>query len=383
MAGVYLVQRRPRPPGWFIAWLGLRRKNKRVKIVSVVGARPQFIKASALSRPLRRRATEILVHTGQHYDANMSQVFFDELGIPAPEYNLGVGSASHGAQTAAMLVALEDLLVAERPDWVLVYGDTNSTLAGALAAAKLHIPVAHVEAGLRSFNRLMPEEINRVVADHLSELLFCPSRLALENLAAEGIRQGVHVVGDVMAAALAYAVDRAEEESAILERLGLTPKNYLLVTVHRAENTDDPQRLQNILSVLAQIKEPVLLPLHPRTRKLIEELDFDASAAPNLRLIEPLGYLEMVRLEKSARLILTDSGGIQKEAYWLGVPCITLRDETEWLETVELGWNTLVGADPQRILNALTSFSPPAARPPLYQDPGGIQRIIDLLLEGT
>jgi len=290
-----------------------------MKIVTVVGARPQFIKAAALSRVLRQQHNEILVHTGQHYDDNMSAVFFAELDIPAPDVNLQIGSGSHGTQTGAMLTGIETVLLAERPDRVLVYGDTNSTLAGALAAAKLHIPVAHVEAGLRSFNRAMPEEINRVVTDHLSDVLLCPGQTAVDNLAAEGITRGVHLVGDVMADALIVASERAMTHSAILTRLELTEQSYVLATVHRAENTDDPLRLHNILTAFLDSNELIIFPVHPRTRKRINELDLSLQQS-NLRLIEPVGYLDMVQLEQSARMILTDSGGVQKEAYWLGVP---------------------------------------------------------------
>ncbi|MFH0878908.1 MAG: UDP-N-acetylglucosamine 2-epimerase (non-hydrolyzing) [Lentisphaerota bacterium] len=350
-----------------------------MKVVSIVGARPQFIKAAAVSRVLRKRTTEILVHTGQHYDENMSAVFFEELEIPEPDVNLGIGSGSQGEQTGAMLRAMEEVLLRERPDWTLVYGDTNSTVAGALAAAKLNIPVAHVEAGLRSFNRRMPEEINRVVTDHISTLLFCPAQTAADNLDREGIRNGVHVVGDVMADALAFAVERAEHRSSVMDRLRLKPGGYLLATIHRAGNTDDPARLARLLSALDLLAkdEPVIFPAHPRTRKAMAALPSLCSAG--LRCIEPVGSLDMVMLEKSARLILTDSGGIQKEAYWLRVPCITLRDETEWVETVECGWNVLAGADTERILRAVSSHTPPAAHPELYGDAHAANRVVELL----
>jgi UDP-GlcNAc3NAcA epimerase len=357
-----------------------------MKIISIVGARPQFIKAAPVSRVLRKRHTEVLVHTGQHYDENMSAVFFAELDIPAPAYNLEVGSGSHGTQTGVMLARIEEVLLKERPDRVLIYGDTNSTLAGALAAVKLQLPVCHIEAGLRSFNRRMPEEINRVVADHLSDLLLCPSQTAVDNLAAEGIVRGVHLVGDVMADALADAAQRAQDHSCILEQLGLAEKKYLLATVHRPENTDDRTRLQNILTAFSQIDEPVVFPVHPRTRQRLADFGLDdpklsagASRSSHMKCIEPLGYLDMVRMEKSARMILTDSGGIQKEAYWLGVPCITLRDETEWVETVQTGWNIVVGADIGRIINAVRSWIPPARRPPLYGDGQAAARCVDLL----
>jgi len=351
-----------------------------MKVVSIVGARPQFIKAAAVSRLLRLQATEILVHTGQNYDQNMSEVFFDELEIPAPEYHLGVGSGSHGAQTGEMLARVEEVLLTERPDWVLVYGDTNSTLAGALAAAKLHIPVAHVEAGLRSFNRDMPEEINRVLTDHVSDLLFCPSETAVRNLAQEGITRGVHVVGDVMADTLYFAASRAEERSDILNRLKLLPGSYLLETIHRAENTDDPERLESILQAFVAVNETLIFPLHPRTRKRIDELGLHSVLQNSqVRLINPVGYLDMVCLEQSARLILTDSGGIQKEAYWLKVPCITLRDETEWVETVDAGWNYLAGTEMEQIVQAVNKFRPPANQPVLYGEGCAAQKMVAYL----
>jgi UDP-GlcNAc3NAcA epimerase len=352
-----------------------------MRVVSIIGARPQFIKAAVVSRALRRRHVEVLVHTGQHYDANMSAIFFDELDLPEPDVNLGVGSGLHGEQTGAMLAGIEQVLLRERPAWVLVYGDTNSTLAGALAAAKLHIPVAHVEAGLRSFNRRMPEEINRVVTDHLSVALFCPSQTAVDNLAAEGITHGVHLVGDVMADALAFAVERAKTGSSVLARLGVCERGYLLVTVHRAENTDDALRLGNILQALNALEEPVLFPVHPRTRKAIAALGL--RLAPHVRLLEPIGYLDMVRLEQLARLILTDSGGIQKEAYWLGVPCVTLREETEWVETVQAGWNILAGAGTDRIVQVVRNMVPPATRAGLYGGTNVARRCVALLEAGT
>jgi len=355
-----------------------------MKVVSIVGTRPQFIKAFALSRVLRLQHEEVLVHTGQHYDNNLSAIFFEELGIPKPDVNLGVGSLSHGAQTGEMLAKIEPLLIREAPDWALVYGDTNSTLAGALAAAKLHIPVAHVEAGLRSFNRAMPEEINRLVADNLSQLLLCPSQTAVDNLRQEGIIQCVHLVGDVMADALKYAVNHAPARRDILVQLNLDEKSYVLATVHRAENTDDPQRLSNIVRGIRSLHEPVVFPLHPRTRKALQAQGLLAelsTRAKNIHLVEPLSFMDMVRLEQGARLILTDSGGVQKEAYWLGVPCLTLREETEWVETVANGWNVLVGTDPDIILDRARSFSPPAKRPPLYGDGIAAQRCVALLSE--
>lgn len=349
-----------------------------MKIATIVGARPQFIKAAPVSHHLRKHHTEVLIHTGQHYDKNLSGIFFSELAIPAPDYNLGVGSGHHGEQTGAMLTGLEKVLIEENPDWTLIYGDTNSTLAGALVSAKLHIPVAHIEAGLRSYNRRMPEEINRVVADHLSELLFCPSHAAVSNLAEEGINQGVHMVGDVMADALFLAKARAFEASTILTRMGLTKREYLLATVHRAENTDDPQRLENIFSALANTGEKVMFPIHPRTRVALDRIKH-FSKSPNILMTDPVSYLDMVQLEAEARVILTDSGGIQKEAYWLGVPCVTLRDETEWVETVGAGWNRLAGADPDLILELVKSFTPPSIHPPLYGDGHAAEKCVALL----
>jgi UDP-GlcNAc3NAcA epimerase len=312
-------------------------------VATVVGARPQFIKASAVSRALAAEGIhEILIHTGQHYDESLSEVFFQELGIPRPGHYLGIGSASHGAQTGRMLEALDELFQGLRPDCVLVFGDTNSTLAGALAAAKLHIPVAHVEAGLRSFNRRMPEEINRVLSDHVSDVLFAPTQAAVEHLAAEGISgDRVIRVGDVMYDVALWAGERADRESKVLERLGLRPGGYALATVHRAENTEDPDRLRAVFGGLGILSRrmPVVVPLHPRTRAPLAAMDVDLP--PGLRLIEPVSYFDMVKLEKRAALVATDSGGVQKEAFFYRVPCATLRDETEWVELVELGWNRL------------------------------------------
>jgi UDP-GlcNAc3NAcA epimerase len=348
-----------------------------MKVATVVGARPQLVKAAAVSRVLRQHHAEILIHTGQHYDRGMSEVFFADLQIDPPAVNLGVGSGSHGEQNGAMLAAIERVLVAERPDWVLVYGDTNSTLAGALAASKLRLPIAHVEAGLRSFNRAMPEETNRVVADHIADLLLCPSRTAVDNLAAEGIRNGVHLIGDVMLDALLFALNRARTQSDVVARLGLTDHHYVVATVHRAENTDDPSRLASVLGALEQSPDPVVLPVHPRTRKVMEQTD--PCAGGRILLTDPLGYLDMVRLASTARLIVTDSGGLQKEAYWLGVPCVTVRDETEWVETVTAGWNRVVGTDRAQIIAALESFTPPRERPAIYGEARAAERCVALL----
>jgi len=349
-----------------------------VKIVTIVGARPQFIKAAAVSRVLRARHQEVLIHTGQHYDYEMSGIFFDGLDLPRPDANLAVGSGPHGAQTGAALKRIEEALLAERPDYVVVYGDTNSTLAGALAASKLSIPVAHVEAGLRSFNRRMPEEINRSVVDHLSALLLCPSETAVRNLAAEGIARNVHLVGDVMLDVLQWAKQRlAAKAPKILEQLGLARQSYLLATVHRSENTDDLSRVSQILNALNSLDEPVVLPIHPRARKAIN--DAHCRTEHHVRLIDPVGYLEMIALADAARLILTDSGGLQKEAYWLGVPCLTMRNETEWVETVGAGWNMLVGSDSEKIIAAAHSFAPSGSRLPLYGDGCAAAKCVDLL----
>jgi UDP-GlcNAc3NAcA epimerase len=329
-------------------------------VLTVIGARPQFIKAGPVSRALAEAGIhQYLVHTGQHYDAPMSQVFFDELNLPAPETNLGVGSGSHAEQTAGMLRGLEQAITDRKPDWVLVYGDTNSTLAGALAAAKLRVPIAHVEAGLRSFNRRMPEEINRIVTDAVSELLFAPTPKACENLRREGVAADrIKLVGDVMYdAALLYAPS-AEKHSTVLSRLGLQRLGYALVTIHRAENTDNPERLARIVEgirIAAQIT-PVLWPVHPRTRTALTGLPAAAGLPAAVRMIEPVGYLDMIELERNASVIVTDSGGVQKEAFFYQVPCVTLRDETEWTELVEAGWNRLCPpAEAQTIAKVIIS----------------------------
>jgi UDP-GlcNAc3NAcA epimerase len=310
-------------------------------VVTVVGARPQFIKAAPVSQAFADAGIcELLVHTGQHFDALMSDVFFEELGIPKPAYNLDVNSLGHGAMTGRMLEKIEEVLLEEKPQMLLVYGDTNSTLAGALAAGKLHIPVAHVEAGLRSFNRRMPEEINRVLTDHLSALLFCPTPTSVANLASEGITSNVHAVGDVMFDTTLSATRRAEARSTIIRDLALTPRGYAVATIHRSENTDDPDRFAAVLDWLEREASvtPVLMPIHPRTRKLMAA---SGRTLRGVRLIDPLGYLDMAWLVHNASAVFTDSGGLQKEAYFHRVPCTTLRDETEWVETIEAGWNRL------------------------------------------
>jgi UDP-N-acetylglucosamine 2-epimerase len=349
-----------------------------MKILTIIGARPQFIKAAPVSRALEMQGyREVIVHTGQHYDHNMSGIFFEELQIRRPDHNLGVGSGSHGVQTGQMLIRIEETLLTEQPDLVLVYGDTNSTLAGALAAAKLHIPVAHVEAGLRSFNRLMPEEHNRVLTDHLADLLFCPTQTAVHNLAVEGVSKGVFNVGDVMYDALLFNLTLAEEKVDPLGDLHITPRNYYLVTVHRPYNTDKPKNLSRILGALGKLQHPVIFPVHPRTRKSIQR--FNLTPAPNVHLIEPVGYMEMLILEKNANTILTDSGGVQKEAFLFGVLCVTIRPETEWLETVSTGWNTLVSPTEDSILKAVSKPGPTQTQPLVFGNGHAAQRIAEII----
>lgn len=326
-----------------------------MKIVTVVGARPQFIKAAPVSRELRKNHNEILVHTGQHYDKNMSDIFFEELNIPKPDYNLNVGSGHHGKQTGEMLMKIEEILLNEKPDAMLVYGDTNSTLAGALAASKLHIPVIHIEAGLRSYNMHMPEEQNRILTDHLSTMLFCPTQNAVDNLAKEGITKGVYNVGDVMLDALLYNLKIAEIKSNILADINIAPKKYILATIHRAENTDNIENLTNIFKAFSELEWPIIVPLHPRTRNIIKNNAnlFAFINDSNIKIIEPLAYLDMIMAMKHAKIIMTDSGGVQKEAYFLKTPCITLRTETEWIETVESGWNMLCKCSIDHIIKSV------------------------------
>lgn len=352
-----------------------------MKVVSVVGARPQFIKAAPVSHALRKAGVaEILLHTGQHYDDEMSAIFFRELEIPPPDRNLGVGSGSHGSQTGQMLSGIEGVLLAEAPDWVVLYGDTNSTLAGALAASKLHIPIAHVEAGLRSFNRTMPEEINRVLTDHISSLLLCPTPAGVRNLAAEGVCAGVHLVGDVMYDAAMQHSELARSRPGLIESLGVQYGRYLLLTIHRPSNTETLEGLLTVLRAVAETGEPVIFPVHPRTRALLHENS--AELPPNLKLISPVGYLDMLALEQGARMIVTDSGGMQKEAYFFSVPCITLREDTEWTETLECGWNRLTGAVPDRIRQAIRDFCPNGQHPPLFGDGHAADRIVQALTVG-
>ncbi len=349
-----------------------------MKIVTVIGARPQFIKAAPVSREVRKYAEEIIIHTGQHYDANMSDIFFDELNIPRPDYNLQVGSGTHANQTGEMLMKIEEILLNEKPDYLLVYGDTNSTLAGALAAAKIHVPVVHVEAGLRSFNKKMPEEVNRIMTDHVSDFLFCPTETAIQNLKNENITKNAVNIGDVMYDAVLYNTALARK-SRILNKADLEAKNYDLITVHRAENTDDPVKMTQIFEAFKQINKPKVWPLHPRTKQKLASYGLKTEDIPNMRIIDPVGYLDMLQLEMGADKILTDSGGVQKEAYFLNVPCITIREETEWVETLENGANVLAGADTDRIIEAeakraATDF------PPLFGDGRASEKLAEILI---
>lgn len=375
-----------------------------MKIVTILGARPQFIKAAPVSKVIRKKADsgehlkEIIIHTGQHFDRNMSAIFFEEMGIPQPDYQLGIHSLNHGAMTGRMLNELENILVVERPDLVMVYGDTNSTLAGALAAVKLHIPVAHVEAGLRSFNREMPEEHNRVLTDHCADVLFCPTQTAVDNLAKEGLgtlaaplsdqkpsAPCVHWVGDTMYDAALMFATMASRRSQLPDTIGFEPKTYFLATVHRPYNTDNPESLTSIFHAFHELDGPVIFPVHPRTRaKLVQVgISKDARISKNVHLIDPVGYLDMLNLAKNAKTILTDSGGLQKEAYFLKVPCITLRPETEWLETVQTGWNVLVGASQEKIVQAILNHAWPTESPHTFGDGHAAEKIVEHILQQT
>ena len=352
-----------------------------MRILTVIGNRPQFVKAAAVSRVLRQRHEELIVHTGQHYDEELSRVFFEELGIPAPDRQLGAGGGSNTQQTARILALLEGVLAEVHPALVLVYGDTNSTLAGALAAAQAAVALGHVEAGMRSFDRSMPEELNRVLCDHASDLLLCSTETALANLRRESAAGEAHLVGDVMAdVSLAFRA-LAEQRSTALGDLGLVPGGYLLATAHRAGNVDDPARLEHLVKLLEDLPRPCVLPLHPRTGARLEAAGLRGrlEAAPGLRLLPPLGYLDFMKLAMHARAVLTDSGGVQKEAYLLGVPCVTLRESTEWAETVDAGWNTLVGLDRSAALAALERPSPGGERPELYGGGRAAERIGEVL----
>ena len=326
-----------------------------MKIATIVGARPQFIKYACLYNDLRKEYDEILIHTGQHYDYEMSKIFFDQFHIPTPNYNLNIHENTHGKQTGKMIIEIEKILLKEKPDLTLVFGDTNSTLAGALTSTKLHIPTAHIEAGLRSFDREMPEEINRVLTDHMSEILFAPTKYAMQNLKNEGIKKNIYNVGDLMYDLL-MQLTHLIEKSNILEKLNIQSKKYILFTLHRQSNTDNIKNITTILSSLSSIDENIIFPIHPRTFKKIKE--YNVNVGKNIKIIKPLGYIDFLSLEKNAKKIITDSGGIQKEAYIFKVPCITLREDTEWVETVDDDWNILVGSNKEKIINAINNFSP-------------------------
>ncbi|MGA2531541.1 MAG: UDP-N-acetylglucosamine 2-epimerase (non-hydrolyzing) [Candidatus Aminicenantales bacterium] len=366
--------------------------KKTVRLVTIVGTRPQFVKAAVVNKAIKAynrrkqapRLDEVLVHTGQHYDSEMSQVFFDQLDIPTPQYHLGVRSGRHGEQTAKMLARIEGVLIEERPDLALVYGDTNSTLAGALAAVKMNIPIAHVEAGLRSHNRRMPEEINRILTDRISSLLFCPTEASILNLKTEGIVRGVHRVGDVMLDAFLLHKKVALKTSEVLRTLDLKRHSYCLATVHRQENADDPVRLHSIFSSFSELANercPIIVPLHPRTRKSLLDNKLPMPMNRHVRLIPPINYLDMVALESQAKAILTDSGGVQREAYFARVPCVTLRDETEWTETVESGWNIVAGAKTEAIVRAFAKLDRAdlPEPPPYFGDGKTSERIVKIL----
>lgn len=352
-------------------------------VLSIVGARPQFVKAAMVSRAFERAgAMETLVHTGQHYDDNMSKIFFDEMGIRKPDHDLEIGSGGHAYQTAEGMIRLEPICIKLNPDVIVIYGDTNATLAGALVGAKLNIPVAHIEAGLRSFDRTMPEEINRIVADNISSYLFCPTEVSVDNLAKEGITDGVYNVGDVMYDATLHFGDIAGAKSSVLADLGLKENAYVLVTIHRDFNTDDCQRLSGIVEGLISSGEEIVLPAHPRLRKQMRLFDLESQlkTCDRAKLIDPIGYLDMLRLEKSAKTIMTDSGGIQKEAFFNGVPCLTVRPSTEWVETVEMGWNRLVEPVADEIVRALESSGrPEKGNIQPYGDGNASGRIVEII----
>jgi UDP-N-acetylglucosamine 2-epimerase len=356
-----------------------------MKIMSVVGARPQFIKVAPISKALEKYgATQhILVHTGQHYDIELSKIFFDELSIPRPDYNLEVGSDSHARQTGRMIIGLEDTLLTEKPDLVLVYGDTNSTLAGALAAVKLHIPVAHVEAGPRIFDKSVPEEINRVLTDHIAGLLFAPTQTAVNNLKREGIKNGVYLAGDVMLDSFRHFSEIAERKSKIVDELALSQGGYLLATVHRARNTDNEKNLKSIIDAFINVGAKIVFPLHPRTEKYLKQyrLYEELKKAPNIKLISPVGYLDSMMLTRNASKVLTDSGGLQKEAYFSKVPCITLDEATCWPETVEDGWNILVGSDKDKIIQAAKDFEPKGKPRDVFGDGRAAEKIAGIVAE--
>jgi len=353
-----------------------------MKIISIVGARPQFIKLAPLCLELskRKEIEHIIVNTGQHYDYNMSKLFFDELGLPEPKYHLEIGVGNQGYQTGEIIKKSEEIYLQEKPDLVVVFGDTTSTLGGALAASKLHIPIVHVEAGLRSYDKTMPEEINRIIVDQISTLLFCPTKVTVKNLKKEGVTNGVFVVGDIMIDSLVQGIKIAETKQSILSKLNLMSQNYYLTTIHRQSNTDIKENLQNLVDTLCSIDGIVVLPLHPRTEKMLKQFNLYTKLKEKVMLIEPVGYFDMLVLEKNAKMILTDSGGIQKEAYFFKVPCVTLRDTTEWVETIEDGWNVIAGTDKTKILNAINNFEPNLSKHKnIYGSGKASKKIVEIL----
>lgn len=349
-----------------------------MKIATIIGARPQFIKAGVVSREIKnhRDINEVIIHTGQHYDYNMSEIFFKELEIPFPDYSLNVGSGSHGSQTAKMLSGIEEVLIKENPDWVLVYGDTNSTLAGSLAAVKLHQKVAHVEAGLRSFNRMMPEEINRILTDRISDVLFAPTKTAITELSKEGLSKNAVFSGDVMYDSVLFYQEKIKKNISTYQIKNI-PNDYYLATIHRAENTDFPNRLQSILDAFSELDMPVVLPLHPRTKKIINKFN----VSKNIIIIEPVSYLQMLTLVINSAKVLTDSGGLQKEAYFLNKRCVTMRDETEWTETLENNWNIVVGADKNKIVEACLLANTNNKRINAFGNGHSAKKVINFLIE--
>jgi UDP-GlcNAc3NAcA epimerase len=349
-----------------------------MKILTILGARPQFIKAAPVSREIRKKYEEKIVHTGQHYDSNMSDIFFEELNIPKPDYYLGVGSGNHGKQTGEMLAKIEEIILDEKPDYVMVYGDTNSTLAGSLAASKLHIPVIHIEAGLRSFNKKMPEEVNRIMTDHVSDYLFCPTDTAIENLRNENLSGNAVNIGDVMYDAVLYNKELANQKTSILSEIGLKGKDYYLITIHRAENTDDEEKMRNILDSFSKIEGEKVWPIHPRTKNKLKGYGIDLDDIPGLKIIDPVGYLDMLTLEDQAVKIITDSGGVQKEAYFMKVPCVTVREQTEWVETLEGEANILVGTDVGKILDAVNKTVNPTYKE-VFGDGNASAKIVEYL----
>lgn len=355
-----------------------------MKVLSVVGARPQFVKAFAVSPAIREAGhDEVLVHTGQHYDEELSDVFFEELDLPRPDYNLGVRSGPHGEQTAAVIQELEPVVREEEPDAVIVYGDTNTTLAGSIVTCKMDPVLAHVEAGVRGYNREMPEETNRVLSDHASDLLLVPSEEGVENLRQENVTEGVHWTGDVMYDAVLKVRDGAASVSNVLDEFGLREDDYVLVTIHRARNTDDSERLESILNALAEVPSEVVFPVHPRTLASMKEYGLYEQANRDLTLVDAVGYLDFIRLLDGAHTVATDSGGVQTEAFFLDTPCVTFRMETEWTETVDSGWNQLVGADPERIYDAVVNASAPDTKPEPYGDGNAADRVVECLVDAV